>query len=524
MENIFISVLLCNYNYASLIGETIQSVLDQDYDNYEFIIVDDGSTDNSREIISEFSDKDPDKIRTIFKDNEGQAEGFNVGVQMAKANILCFLDSDDTWLSGKLSMVNRWFNEKDDIALLQHNMKIMRGTQKTDELFRAALMVGDVGDHTRQTRQIPQFIPTSGLSFSRKALKKVMPIPKVFKTCADGYLTRTSMCYGKVYAELGVYGYYRLHAENSIFGNNDHNVGDYVNNMLVPYLTKFYRKNNINIKLPKPRQRFRTFDQIKRIKTSKPHLRVLCSPAYEKFRNLFANAGLLIDSSTRKLEKLRGRYNGQACHILGRDFDCNSETLDRLRDQFVFIADTNAIHPAVRTLKKGIYCLSDLRFWEQRLEISPNMRRFLGALGHLDKMFELPARAKSTELPLFNSGSYIFKTVDRDYCIWKGFVTEDCTKRLMWGYHVVLDMCLPLAFHMGFKKIVLHGCSWDRTAESEKLATFFTLMGSSNNFNLTENFLPYESPFGQTELLWKKSYEILKAHYGKFGMKIECLD
>jgi hypothetical protein len=49
-------------------------------------------------------------------------------------------------------------------------------------------------------------------------------------------------------------------------------------------------------------------------------------------------------------------------------------------------------------------------------------------------------------------------------------------------------------------------------------------MCGSNNYNLSENFLPYDTPYGQTELLWKKSYEILKYHYEKLGLEIECLD
>jgi glycosyltransferase involved in cell wall biosynthesis len=524
MENKFISVLLCNYNYGILISETIQSVLDQDYDNYEFIIVDDGSSDNSREIISEFANNNPDKIRTIFKENEGQAEGFNVAASLARGCIVCLLDSDDIWLPEKLSMVNRWFNDKDDIALLQHNMKIMRNATKTEELFREALIIGDIKNHTRQTKQLPLFIPTSGLSFSRTVLDKVLPIPKAFKTCADGYLTRTSMCYGKVYAELDAYGYYRLHAENSVFGNERHNVAEYVNDLLIPHLTNFYQKKNIDIRFPKIRFLHRTYEQIKRIPSSKPHVRLLCSPAFEKIRNRLAQAGILIDPSDRALKKLKGQYTGRSCHVLGRGFDSSSEKLEDLRDDFVFIADTNALHPHIKALKRGMYCLSDLRFWEQKIGISPNMEKFLCDIKHLYKVFELPARARSAELPFFESDSYVFKTVDRDYAVWKGFVTEDCTKRLMWGYHVVLDMCIPLAFYMGFKKIFLHGCSWDRIRESESLAKFFSLMCGSNNYNLSENFLPYDTPYGQTELLWKKSYEILKYHYEKLGLEIECLD
>jgi glycosyltransferase involved in cell wall biosynthesis len=85
------SILINNYSYARFLDETINSALSQNYPRKEIIVVDDGSTDNSREIISRYGDR----IIPIFKENGGQASAVNAGVARCHGDILCFLDSDD---------------------------------------------------------------------------------------------------------------------------------------------------------------------------------------------------------------------------------------------------------------------------------------------------------------------------------------------------------------------------------------------------------------------------------------------
>lgn len=516
----FISVVLCNYNYADLIGATIDSVLAQEYDAWELVIVDDGSTDHSREVITRFAEADPKRIRTLFKENEGQGQGFNDGVSMAKADIICFLDSDDLWLPGKLAMVNRWFSQRDDIALLQHNMRIMRGNQTTHENFRSQLGSGNLLEETQRTRQLPQFVPTSGLTFHRKVLKKILPIPKQFKTCADGYMTRTSICHGTVYAEPETYGYYRCHDNNCVLGSRTHNAGDYINYLLVPRLNAYYRANKINLKLPTPRFRLDTVQHMQMIKTLNPWERVRCSPGFETLRGRLAEKGMLIDPVDWKLKKLRGAYAGQECHVLGRTIDPSIINWNQLKQEFVFVADVNAMIPEIQQLRKGMYCISDLRFWENRWGVSPNMLEFLSNIPTLLKLFELPARPRRKKFPMYSPENYLFKTVDRDFGIWKGNVTLDAVHRLMWGYHVVLDMCLPLAFHLGFSTVHLHGCQWNLLEESQRLRDFFALYCHNNRYNLTENILPFYTAYGRTDLLWEHSLQKLVAEYGNRGMTI----
>lgn len=89
-----VTVLMSVCNGEEWLEATIKSVLNQSLSNFEFIIIDDGSIDRSRDIISSFSMKD-DRIKTIYKENTGLAESLNLGIKSAKARWIARIDSDD---------------------------------------------------------------------------------------------------------------------------------------------------------------------------------------------------------------------------------------------------------------------------------------------------------------------------------------------------------------------------------------------------------------------------------------------
>ncbi len=98
-----VSILINNYNYGRFLPCAIDSVLGQTYGNIEVIVVDDGSTDNSREVIRRYGDR----IIPVLKANGGQASAFNAGFRNSHGEIICFLDSDDFYLPAKVErMVN----------------------------------------------------------------------------------------------------------------------------------------------------------------------------------------------------------------------------------------------------------------------------------------------------------------------------------------------------------------------------------------------------------------------------------
>ena len=97
-----VSVIIPNYNYAEFVGSAVQSALTQTYRNVEVIVVDNYSTDNSLQILSEI--RDP-RLRVLQFNNGGViAAGRNFGVKNARGEVLAFLDSDDRWFPRKLEL------------------------------------------------------------------------------------------------------------------------------------------------------------------------------------------------------------------------------------------------------------------------------------------------------------------------------------------------------------------------------------------------------------------------------------
>lgn len=93
-----VSVIIPNYNYAQYLPQSIESVLNQTYPNIELIVVDDGSTDNSSDVIRPY-----EKLLTLIEqDNAGVSAARNHGLALAKGDFICFLDSDDSWESEKI--------------------------------------------------------------------------------------------------------------------------------------------------------------------------------------------------------------------------------------------------------------------------------------------------------------------------------------------------------------------------------------------------------------------------------------
>lgn len=109
-----ISVIIHTYNNEKFIGETIESVLSQTYKDYEIIIVDDGSTDNTRAALLPYMDK----IRYHYKENGGIASAKNAGIKLSKAKFIAFFDHDDLWVPDKLKMQMEYFKKNPQAGLV----------------------------------------------------------------------------------------------------------------------------------------------------------------------------------------------------------------------------------------------------------------------------------------------------------------------------------------------------------------------------------------------------------------------
>ena len=125
--NYLVSIITPCYNSVEFIEQTIDSVLEQSYINWEMIIVDDGSTDKSQGIILKKSKEDK-RIKPIFlKQNVGVAEARNIAIRKAKGRFLAFLDSDDIWKNKKIEkQIDFMLNRNIAFSLLHTSQLIKR--------------------------------------------------------------------------------------------------------------------------------------------------------------------------------------------------------------------------------------------------------------------------------------------------------------------------------------------------------------------------------------------------------------
>ena len=114
--NPLVTVYVTNFNYANYIEQSIESVLAQTYKNFELIIIDDGSTDNSREIINRYVEKT--NIRVIFQENKGLIASNNIAVRAAQGKYVMRLDADDYLDDNALLVLVNAIEKSDDIALI----------------------------------------------------------------------------------------------------------------------------------------------------------------------------------------------------------------------------------------------------------------------------------------------------------------------------------------------------------------------------------------------------------------------
>lgn len=116
-----ISVIIPCYNQAQYLDECLQSVLDQTYPNWECIIVNDGSPDNTEDIALQWTDKD-DRFLYLNKENGGLSSARNAGLENAKGDWIQFLDCDDTLEKEKFQESTKYF-ENHDLIISQFNIQ-----------------------------------------------------------------------------------------------------------------------------------------------------------------------------------------------------------------------------------------------------------------------------------------------------------------------------------------------------------------------------------------------------------------
>jgi glycosyltransferase involved in cell wall biosynthesis len=218
-DNPLVSVIMTSYNYARFVGQAIESVFIQTHGNCELIVVDDGSTDGSPEVIRKTLAGAPFPASAVHQENRGQAAAMNAGFVGAKGEVVAFLDSDDHWGASKLEEMLAFMRNHPDGGVYQHQVEDGRGKPVLDPLcsgdyYHRWLEVGEVNTAIRRDLFLV-FAPTSGLVFRKAVLDQIFPLPEQLVACPDTFLVFLSCRFGPLYSSPRTLGVWRCHDSNA---------------------------------------------------------------------------------------------------------------------------------------------------------------------------------------------------------------------------------------------------------------------------------------------------------------------
>ncbi len=203
-----VSVIITNYNYARFLRQSIESVFQQSYQKFELIVVDDGSTDNSREVIESYGDR----LIAVFQENGGMSASRNAGYAKSTGEIVCFLDADDYYHPEKLAKVVSSFLSHPEWIMLGHCWtsvnaeSVAVGSSTSDWMSQ-----GDVKHLLLKWGKYASAI-TSASAYRRSGLEKVMPSRG--NMGIDTYLNSSLPFYGEVGGINEKLMFYRIHGKN----------------------------------------------------------------------------------------------------------------------------------------------------------------------------------------------------------------------------------------------------------------------------------------------------------------------
>ncbi|MEJ2647391.1 MAG: glycosyltransferase [Sedimentisphaerales bacterium] len=126
-----VSVIIPTYNRSKYVTKAIESVLAQTYKSYEIILIDDGSSDDTKELIKPYLDR----VKYFYQDNSGASAARNNGIRNAKGQWIAFLDSDDEWLPDKLAVQTRFIEKHSEIVAHMVNINLVNYNGKSLNSF-----------------------------------------------------------------------------------------------------------------------------------------------------------------------------------------------------------------------------------------------------------------------------------------------------------------------------------------------------------------------------------------------------
>jgi GT2 family glycosyltransferase len=212
-----VDIVVNNHNYGQYVCDAVDSALAQDHSRVSVIVVDDGSSDDSPELLRRYEDR----VTLLFKENGGQPSAVNAGFEKCRGDVVMFLDADDTLAPQAASRAAAAFAADPAAARLQ--FRITAVDESGHELTRAPGPPASVraGGDLRLAELTSPFemptVPTSANAFRTALLRRIMPIPESRYGAwgADYYLVHLSTLLGPVIFLPETGAHYRVHGTNA---------------------------------------------------------------------------------------------------------------------------------------------------------------------------------------------------------------------------------------------------------------------------------------------------------------------
>ena len=227
MSNALVSIIVNNYNYERFLREAIDSALNQTYGNTEVIVVDDGSTDGSLEIIASYGHR----IIPLRKRNGGQNSALNAGFSLSRGEVVLLLDSDDVLCPTAVTAAIDAFSDPDVVKVHWPWLEWDESSRATGKVWWKSLPDGDMRDLVLRAgpEGVAGYLP-SGNAYPRKFLQRVFPLPDVRRDAGGGssngethwaarpgpdlYLATLAALHGRMKQVKEPQACYRMHGHN----------------------------------------------------------------------------------------------------------------------------------------------------------------------------------------------------------------------------------------------------------------------------------------------------------------------
>ena len=211
-----VSVLIANYNYEQYIGEALESLLGQRYENWEAIVCDDGSTDDSCRVVEGYASRDG-RIKLIRQKNGGVGAALNTAYSACRGQVVCLLDADDYFEPAKISAVVEKMHATPAVGFVQHAMYMVGADgRRIKRLPRVgAFEEGWIAEQIVRRGGRWRNMPASALSLRRELADILFPMPaESLRSMADAYLYMLAPLIAEVgFVDQPLSGY-RLHGDN----------------------------------------------------------------------------------------------------------------------------------------------------------------------------------------------------------------------------------------------------------------------------------------------------------------------